>query len=99
MSILQKIVMFLLNLSAKEQVPEWIEFNRSDCADAELEAASIHTTYMRLIEEENPYVMYKDANGNWVYPFGDLDWHEYWYKRHSEAAWYTENPMEVKQND
>jgi len=63
------------------KVPDWITQSREEVADAELEAASIHYTYMSLVTE-NPT----------QYPpnvYGDYAWHERWWKKHQEAAWYT----------
>jgi hypothetical protein len=62
------------------KVPNWITQSRDEVAEAELEAASIHLTYMSLVTE-NPE----------QYPpsvYGDYNWHEYWWRKHQEAAWF-----------
>jgi len=62
-------------------VPKWITQSRDEVADAELEAASIHYTYMTLVVEKPD-----------EYPaniYGDYQWHERWWQKHQEAAWFT----------
>jgi len=71
------------------KVPSWITQSRDEVAEAELEAASIHYTYMELIKKRDPYVVYEDANGKQVYPYGNYAWHEYWWRKHTEAAWFV----------
>ena len=62
-------------------VPSWITQSREQVAEEELEAASIHYTYMSLVTEDPEH-----------YPpdvYGDYAWHEHWYRKHTEAAWFT----------
>jgi len=61
--------------------PSWITQSRDEVAEAELDAASIHLTYMHLVVEQ------PDEYPPSVY--GDYDWHEYWLKKHQEAAWFA----------
>ena len=65
-----------------EPKPDWITQSREEVAEAELEAASIHYTYMMLLEEGN--TEYLDM--------GTAEKHEYWWIKHQEAAWYTTHP-------
>jgi len=61
--------------------PDWVTQSAEEVAEAELEAAGIHLTYMDLVVS-NPS----------QYPpsvYGDYSWHEYWYIKHTEAAWYA----------
>ncbi|GAI19366.1 unnamed protein product [marine sediment metagenome] len=69
-----------------EEKPDWITQSRAEVAQDERDAAAIHYTYMQLIED-----------GTWPEDSiaGGYDHHEYWWIKHLEAAWYTENP-EVK---
>lgn len=64
------------------KTPGWITQTPEQVADAELEAASIHYTWMVGISE------------GWITPEqiaigGDYQHHEYWWEKHTEAAWYT----------
>ena len=59
--------------------PDWVTQSREKVAEEELYAASIHLTYMELVTEDPV---------KWEL-YGSYEWHERWYKKHTEAAWYT----------
>lgn len=61
-----------------EEKPDWVTQSREEVAEEEIYAASIHYTYMQFLEE-----------GDMTYiDMGDWDWHDHWYRKHMEAAWY-----------
>lgn len=64
-----------------KQKPDWVTQTPEQVAEEELYAASIHLTYMELVTE-NPAQYPPEV-------YGDYAWHERWYKKHTEAAWYT----------
>jgi len=63
-------------------VPSWVTQTKEEVADAELVAASIHYAWMVAIEEGR---MTKEE----IAIGGDYTHHEYWYRKHTEAAWFT----------
>lgn len=65
----------------EEPKPDWVTQSRKEVAEAQLYAASTHYSVMVALEEGNI------TPENW----GDYEWNEYWWKKHQEAAWYTEH--------
>lgn len=68
----------------KKKSPAWIIQTREDVAQAERDAAAIHYTWMQLIEDGTLPPGYEDIGGGYEH-------HEYWWRKHQEAAWYAEN--------
>jgi len=68
----------------QEEKPEWVTQSREQVARAEEEAASIHYTWMILIEDGTLPSGYEDIGG-------DYEHHKYWWTKHQEAAWYVRN--------
>lgn len=64
------------------KVPSWITQTRDEVADAELEAASIHYTWMTMIEDRTLPDGYEQVGGDYAH-------HEYWWRKHQEAAWFA----------
>ena len=62
--------------------PDWITQTRDEVADAELDAAAIHYTWMELISDGQISVAEQKIGG-------DYQHHEYWWKKHTEAAWFV----------
>jgi len=69
----------------QEAKPDWITQTREEVAQAERDAAATHYTWMTLIENGTLPPGYEDIGGDYAH-------HEDWWKKHMEAAWYTENP-------
>lgn len=62
--------------------PEWVTQTREQVADAELEAAAIHYSWMVGIEEGRITPEQQAVGGDYAH-------HEHWWRKHQEAAYYT----------
>jgi len=67
-----------------QEKPDWVTQTRAEVAQAERDAAAIHYTWMTLIEDGTLPPGYEEIGGDYKH-------HEYWWIKHLEAAWYTEN--------
>ena len=68
---------------AAEPVPDWITQTREEVASEEEIAAGIHYAVL-VYYEEHP-----EERDSLVPIYGDEEWNQFWYQKHSEAAWYT----------
>ena len=72
----------IIPIEPPEEKPDWVTQSREEVALEEEEAASIHYTYMILIEDGD----YPDNTA-----LGSYEHHKYWWIKHQEAAWYIRN--------
>lgn len=70
----------------QEMKPDWITQSREEVAEAERDAAATHYAWLIALEEGRMTVQEITIGGG-------IEHHTYWYQKHIEAAWYTENPI------